>query len=170
MVGLCDNNRMWQKMNREEGKFLIEEKVNDFYKNEKELLTKAFQETEVRSRFIDPFFEALGWDFSQTNLKKQFWDVQREFSQKDNSSTKKPDYAFRIKDGNKYREKFKKFFTEAKTIDSITGFFDFLSIIEDFIYIYAHSKIIKEAEKFIKTAFEKEKLEKMLISISLKKI
>lgn len=98
-------------MNREKGKFLIEQKINDFYKNEKELLTKAFQETEARSRFIDPFFEALGWDFSQTNLKKQFWDIHREFSQKDNSSTKKPDYAFRIKDGNKYREKF---FVEAK--------------------------------------------------------
>ncbi len=98
-------------MTREEGKLLIEKKVYDFYKNEKELLTKTFQETEARNRFIDPFFEALSWDFYQTNLKKDFWDVHREFSQKDNSSTKKPDYAFRIKDGNKYREKF---FVEAK--------------------------------------------------------
>lgn len=98
-------------MTREEGKLKVERLVDDFYRNEKELLTKAFQETEARSRFIDPFFEALGWDFSQTNLKKDLWDVHREFSQKDNSSTKKPDYAFRVKEGNKYKEKF---FVEAK--------------------------------------------------------
>lgn len=45
----------------------VEKLVEDFYRNEKELLSKSFQETEVRSRFIDPFFSALGWDFHQTN-------------------------------------------------------------------------------------------------------
>jgi len=89
----------------------VEKLVDDFYRNEKELLSKSFQETEVRSRFIDPFFSALGWDFHQTNLKKQFWDVHREYSQKDNSSTKKPDYAFRVKNGNNYKAAF---FVEAK--------------------------------------------------------
>lgn len=89
----------------------VEKLVEDFYRNEKELLSKSFQETEVRSRFIDPFFSALGWDFHQTNLKKQFWDVHREYSQKDNSSTKKPDYAFRVKKDNYYKAAF---FVEAK--------------------------------------------------------
>jgi len=98
-------------MTKSEAKLVIEQKVEDFYKNEKELLSKAFQETEARNRFIDPFFEALGWDFHQTNLKKNLWDVHREFSQRDNSSTKKPDYAFRVKEGNIYKEKF---FVEAK--------------------------------------------------------
>jgi len=98
-------------MTRAEGKSVIEQKVDDFFKNEKEYLSKSFQETEARNRFIDPFFEALGWDFHQTNLKKDLWDVHREFSQRDNSSTKKPDYAFRIKDTNKYKVKF---FVEAK--------------------------------------------------------
>ena len=98
-------------MKREDGKLLLEKKVEDFYRNEKELLSKTFQETESRNRFIDPFFEALGWDFHQTHLRKNQWDVHREFSQRDNSITKKPDYAFRISDGIKYKEKF---FVEAK--------------------------------------------------------
>lgn len=98
-------------MTREEGKLVIEKKVDDFYRNEKELLSKSFQEKEARTRFIDPFFEALGWDFDQTELKKDMWDIHQEFSQKDNSSTKKPDYAFRVREGKKFKVKF---FVEAK--------------------------------------------------------
>jgi len=94
-------------MTRKEGKILIEKKVEDFYQNQKIYLSKDFQETEARDRFIDPLFNALGWDFDQTDLKRRFWDVHREYSQKDNSSTKKPDYAFRI--NQKVR-----FFVEAK--------------------------------------------------------
>jgi len=94
-------------MTRQEGKILIEKKVEDFYQNQKIYLSKDFQETEARDRFIDPLFKALGWDFDQTHLKRRFWDVHREYSQKDNSSTKKPDYAFRI--NQKVR-----FFVEAK--------------------------------------------------------
>jgi len=90
-----------------EGKLLIEQKVEDFNKNEKQYLSKTFQETEARTRFIDPFFQALGWDFDQTNIAKHLWDVHREYSQKDNSNTKKPDYAFNI--NGKLR-----FFVEAK--------------------------------------------------------
>lgn len=98
-------------MTKEEGKTLVERLVHDFDMNEKYYLTKDFQETEVRTRFIDPFFSALGWDFSQTNVSKSEWDVHREYSQKDNSTTKKPDYAFRTKDGSKFKVKF---FVEAK--------------------------------------------------------
>jgi len=88
-------------------KEIIERKVEDFAKNEKTYLSKTFQETEARNRFIDPFFQALGWEFDQTSIQRKQWDVHREFSQKDNSTTKKPDYAFRI-DGKL------KFFVEAK--------------------------------------------------------
>ncbi|MCX7997911.1 MAG: Eco57I restriction-modification methylase domain-containing protein [Leptospiraceae bacterium] len=77
-------------------KDLIAQKVEDFAKNEKFYKSKEFQETEVRTRFIDPFFEALGWNLNQTDVPRKFWDVLREYSQKDNSTTKKPDYAFRI--------------------------------------------------------------------------
>ncbi len=94
-------------MNYNEGKLLLEQKVNDFQKNEKMYLDRSFQETEIRNRFVDPFFQALGWEFDQTSMKRYLWDVQREYSQKDNASTKKPDYAFRV--NGKLR-----FFVEAK--------------------------------------------------------
>ncbi len=94
-------------MDFKEGKLLVEQKVEDFRKNEKSYLDKSFQETEARNRFIDPLFMALGWEFDQTGLQRRMWDVHREFSQRDNSSTKKPDYAFRA-DGRV------KFFVEAK--------------------------------------------------------
>jgi hypothetical protein len=74
-------------------------------------MSKNFQETETWDRFIDPYITALGWDFYQTNIVKKFWDVHREFSQWVNLTTKKPGYAFRVKEGIKYREKF---FVEAK--------------------------------------------------------
>jgi len=98
-------------MTRYYGKEAVNRLVDDFKKNEKDFLAKTFQETETRTRFIDPFFKALGWQLNQTDIAKKFWDVHREFSQRDNSKTKKPDYAFRMKDGHKFKEKF---FIEAK--------------------------------------------------------
>lgn len=94
-------------MNRSEGKQLVEQKVEDFSNNKETYLNKSFNETEARDRFIDPLFRALGWEFDQTHLKRHLWDVHREYSQKEKSSTKKPDYAFRV-DGKL------KFFVEAK--------------------------------------------------------
>ncbi len=52
-------------------------------------------------------FVALGWELDQTGIQRRMWDVHREFSQRDNSSTKKPDYAFRANGKVK-------FFVEAK--------------------------------------------------------
>jgi type I restriction-modification system DNA methylase subunit len=98
-------------MTRQTGKDDIYKLVKDFSHNERQYMSKTFQEAETRSRFIDPFFTALGWDFHQTEYPRKSWDVHREFSQKINSTTKKPDYAFRIKEGSKYHEKF---FVEAK--------------------------------------------------------
>jgi adenine-specific DNA-methyltransferase len=98
-------------MTRQAGKESVHKLVEDFEKNESQYMSKSFQETEARNRFIDPFFTALGWELNQTGIARKFWDVHREFSQRDNSATKKPDYAFRVKEGAKYRERF---FVEAK--------------------------------------------------------
>ena len=68
-------------------------------------MAQGFNETSARSRFIDPLFEALGWNLNQTNIKPHMWDVIREFS--DHTITKRPDYAFRINGELK-------FFVEAK--------------------------------------------------------
>jgi len=92
-------------LNYKQGKELIEKKVEDFSANKHEYLSHDFHETNARSRFIDPFFQALGWDFEQTNLKFHLWDVVREYSEK--TTGKRPDYAFRVNGDLK-------FFVEAK--------------------------------------------------------
>jgi len=98
-------------MTKQSGKEAVNKLIEDFEKNESQYMSKSFQETEARKLFIDPFFTALGWEFHQTGIAKKFWDVHLEVRQRINSTTKKPDYAFRVKEGIKYREKF---FVEAK--------------------------------------------------------
>ncbi len=102
---------------RVRGRELVEQKVDDFARHEKEYKSKDFKETTVRSRFIDPFFQALGWDFDQTGVARHLWDVHEERSQKDYSAHRsahqsaqtimRPDYTFRHKGKTK-------FFVEAK--------------------------------------------------------
>lgn len=83
-------------MTREEGKKLVEQKVADFNRRKDYYMTIDFQEEENRSSFIEPFFQALGWEFDQTNLSYHLWDVHREERQKSKNRTEKPDYAFRV--------------------------------------------------------------------------
>ena len=85
-------------MTRQAGKDAVNKLVDDFEKNEGQYMAKSFQEAEARSRFIDPFFDALGWKTKQTDISSKFWDVHREVRQRVNSTIKKPDYAFRIKE------------------------------------------------------------------------
>jgi REP element-mobilizing transposase RayT len=88
-------------MTKETGKLIIEQKVQDFEKNAVVLKKKGHGETNIRSNYIDVLFEALGWDM------KSHYEVDREFSQKDTSGTKKVDYAFKLNGKTK-------FFIEAK--------------------------------------------------------
>lgn len=76
----------------------------DFYR------TPKFNETQVRNEFLDPMFEALGWDIRNMSGKStNEREVLLEESLKTNASTysKKPDYTFRL-----FGER--KFFLEAK--------------------------------------------------------
>jgi type I restriction-modification system DNA methylase subunit len=76
----------------------------DFYR------TSNFNETQVRNEFLDPLFEALGWDIRNMSGKKtNEREVLLEESLKANAAThsKKPDYTFRL-----FGER--KFFLEAK--------------------------------------------------------
>ena len=68
----------------------------------------TYNETSVRRDFIDPFFEALGWDISNKNaLPQNLREVILEANVEIEDENKKPDYVFRL-DGNR------KFFVEAK--------------------------------------------------------
>lgn len=76
----------------------------DFYR------TSNFNETQVKNEFLDPLFEALGWDIRNMSGKKtNEREVLLEESLKANAAThsKKPDYTFRL-----FGER--KFFLEAK--------------------------------------------------------
>jgi type I restriction-modification system DNA methylase subunit len=91
-------------MNKEAGRKIIAERVEEFKKNKLVLTKKGHGETNIRSNYIDIMFKALGWDM------KSHYEVVREYSQRDKSTdggTKKVDYAFKINGKLK-------FFIEAK--------------------------------------------------------
>jgi len=57
----------------------------------------AYNETQLRIEFIDPFFEALGWDVAnKAGYAEQYKDVIHEDAIKVSGATKAPDYCFRI--------------------------------------------------------------------------
>lgn len=88
----------------------IDQLVEKYEKNRDYYLTSHFNETMLRSEFLDPLFELLGWDIKNASGKNTSErEVLLEESLKENatSHTKKPDYTFRL-----YGER--KFFVEAK--------------------------------------------------------
>jgi type I restriction-modification system DNA methylase subunit len=79
-----------------------------FEKNLDSYLSQGYNETQLRKEFINPFFEALGWDVRNTSGKAEAYkDVIHEDAIKIGKTTKAPDYSFRIGGS-------KKFFLEAK--------------------------------------------------------
>lgn len=88
----------------------IERLVERFERNLPEYRSEHYNETQTRREFIDPFFEALGWDVGNTRgLPATYKDVIHEDTIKIALADmpKRPDYAFRL-DGRR------KFFVEAK--------------------------------------------------------
>ncbi len=79
-----------------------------FERNYDSYKSGAYNETQVRREFIDPFFEALGWDVdNRAGYAEAYKDVIHENAVKVGGITKAPDYSFRI--GGQ-----RKFFVEAK--------------------------------------------------------
>jgi type I restriction-modification system DNA methylase subunit len=93
---------------KEEAKQNIKKLVERFRYNLDVYKKSTYNETQVRIEFIDPFFEAMGWDVSnKQDHAEQYKDVVHEDAIKIGGSTKAPDYSFRI--GGQ-----RKFFVEAK--------------------------------------------------------
>lgn len=68
----------------------------------------SYNETQVRREFIDPFFNALGWDVeNEQGYAEAYKDVVHEAAIKIGGNTKAPDYSFHV-GGTR------KFFLEAK--------------------------------------------------------
>jgi hypothetical protein len=84
------------------------ELVERFERNLEEYKSSRYKESQLRSEFLNPFFEALGWD---VNNKQGYAPAYREVIIEDSLSvgewTKSPDYCFKI-------GKERKFFLEAK--------------------------------------------------------
>ncbi|MBU4406514.1 MAG: type I restriction enzyme HsdR N-terminal domain-containing protein, partial [Candidatus Altiarchaeales archaeon] len=86
----------------------ILERVERFERNKKIYTSQGYNETPLREEFINPFFEALGWDVGNESGKAEAYkDVIHEDAIKIGKTTKAPDYSFRI--GG-----VRKFFVEAK--------------------------------------------------------
>ena len=92
----------------EQAKTQVERLVERFERNVDAYKRADYKETQVRVEFIDPFFEALGWDVRNTKgYAEQYKDVIHEDALKVAGAVRAPDYCFRI-GGTR------KFFLEAK--------------------------------------------------------
>ncbi|NLO72789.1 MAG: N-6 DNA methylase [candidate division WS1 bacterium] len=86
----------------------VAELVERFGRNRDQYRSAAYNEATLRTEFLDPFFEALGWDVAnRAGYAEAYKDVVREVSVEVEGGRKAPDYCFRI--GGQ-----RKFFVEAK--------------------------------------------------------
>ncbi len=86
----------------------ILELIERFDRNRRAYKSDQYNEARLRIEFLNPFFEALGWDVSnRQGYAEAYKDVIYEDAIKIGGATKAPDYCFRI-GGTR------KFFVEAK--------------------------------------------------------
>ena len=74
---------------------IIEELIDKFDSEPAFYKSIHFNETEVRTQFINPFFDALGWDVYHKCYHDNR-DVKEEDAVKVEGKTKNPDYSFRL--------------------------------------------------------------------------
>ncbi len=93
---------------KSQGLLKVQDLIQKFTSNYASYSRSTYNETQTRTDFIDPFFEALNWDLKNNrNLSDSLREVILEDSTENDSTNQKPDYGFRA--GNT-----KKFFVEAK--------------------------------------------------------
>lgn len=88
----------------------IKQLVEKYHTNKENHLASNYNETLLRSDFLDPLFELLGWDIKNhqgkpTNEREVI--LEESLKENINENSKKPDYTFRL-----FSER--KFFLEAK--------------------------------------------------------
>ncbi|HEX9332944.1 MAG TPA: DNA methyltransferase, partial [Anaerolineales bacterium] len=87
---------------------IVKSLVERFEQHRDAYRSGRYNETQLRREFLDPFFEALGWDiFNKQSYAEMYKDVIHEDSLEIEGEKKAPDYAFRV-GGTR------KFFVEAK--------------------------------------------------------
>ncbi|AZA56286.1 Eco57I restriction-modification methylase domain-containing protein [Chryseobacterium shandongense] len=88
----------------------IRDLINRFETEKSRFTTTTYNETQLRTDFLDPLFSILGWDINNTQGKPKNERevlVEEGLRADANENTKKPDYTFRL-----FSER--KFFVEAK--------------------------------------------------------
>ncbi len=71
--------------------------IEQFERNIESFKGQGYSEAQVRQQFINPFFEALGWDMqNKAGVAPAYSDVIHEDAIKVGGTTKAPDYCFRI--------------------------------------------------------------------------
>ena len=84
------------------------ELIERFQRNSEAYRQSAYNETQLRQEFLNPFFKALDWDVdNEKGYAEPYKDVVHEDAIKIGGFTKAPDYSFRIGGA-------RKFFVEAK--------------------------------------------------------
>jgi len=76
----------------------IEDLVKRFEDYQHIYKSKTYNETELRNHFINPFFEALGWDVQGKNCAPDRQEVKEEGVFKLDDKSEKPDYSFLLLD------------------------------------------------------------------------
>ncbi len=87
---------------------IIKKLVEQFTQNREPYRSGKYNEAQLRQEFLDPFFEALGWDvYNKNGYSLDYREVVIEDSLDFEGASKSPDYAFKI-------GKERKFYVEAK--------------------------------------------------------
>ncbi|MEA3450818.1 MAG: Eco57I restriction-modification methylase domain-containing protein, partial [Bacteroidota bacterium] len=88
----------------------VKDLVKKYHSNRKTYLKASYNEAQLRTDFLDPFFELLGWDIKNSDGKptnERQVLLEEGLKTDATTNTKKPDYTFRL-----FSER--KFFLEAK--------------------------------------------------------
>ena len=82
---------------KDEARVQIQELVERFGRNLEAYKRSDYKETPVRVEYIDPFFEALGWDVRNVRGRsEQYKDVVHEDAISISGASRAPDYCFRV--------------------------------------------------------------------------
>ena len=100
---------MFQAPTKDEARARIATLVENFERQLPDYHRGSYNETQTRRDFIDPFFQALGWDIDNSSgAAEAYREVIHEDKVKVGKATKAPDYSFRLPGGQRL------FFVEAK--------------------------------------------------------
>ncbi|MBU1024204.1 restriction endonuclease subunit M, partial [bacterium] len=76
---------------------IIEQLIEIFERDIVNYKSPAYNETQLRTDFVNPFWKALGWDMTnEAGYAIPYRDVKQEFPLKVGPTTKAPDYCFTI--------------------------------------------------------------------------